>query len=445
MGDTDSLRNKMNWNARFSDRGQHIQRALRKIDEIHGNEAINVLANYPRRVSGTRIIELSNMWHERSYFILNSIFHGSSITGAFIESGQLYDTHGWREINSRLYRSRGLVLRALLAVLWQNDHLDDEYIDRIELLGIVSSASELAARCLQLIERFPIQSESTGTLPQSSGALRAELDPRAEDLYDARSNLSRTVGFIQKCVRDIPLMPEKIAIAPTLSQRARANVDIARMAQGLSLLRTVLISESLMSTSSCQQVADHWGIGLPYSAWLGPLEQYVPFTRRIATHQKPDGDALVATWLLDRFLFTADRVQVEFLPRNYVVTDDHHFDCVVDVGRSWNPELLHFDPKPRAFRHRDKTCATRLVWEELRRRGCQIEHLAELVDVVHDGDAASRLSKSQAYKESRKYGLHAQIKNVGRWAESAGILYHSIAMWLDGCFGISRVGSGHSD
>ena len=435
----------MNRTEPFSERGQHVQRAIRKLRQIHGDGAIRVLANYPRRVSGTRIIELSNMWPERSYFILDNLFRGGTITDAFISSGHSYDTHGWREINSRLYHSRGLVLRALLAALWQNHHLDDEYVDRIELLGIVNGASELAARCLQLIERFPIQCETIGSLPTSSRALRAELDPRAEDLYDARSNLSRTVGFIQKCVRDIPLMPEKIGTAPTLSQRARANVDIARMSQGLSLLRAVLTSESQMSNSSCQQVTDHWGIGVPYSAWLGPLEQHVPFTRRIATHHKPDGDALVATWLLDRFLFTADRVHVEFVPRNYLATDDHHFDSVVDVGRSWNPELLHFDHKPPAFRHRDKTCATRLVWEELRRRGCQIEHLEELVDVVHDGDAASRRGKSQAYKESRKHGLHAHIKYVSRWAESSEILYHSIAMWLDGCFDISQVGGGHSD
>lgn len=58
-----------------------------------------------------------------------------------------------------------------------------------------------------------------------------------------------------------------------------------------------------------------------------------PPTRRIATHKEPDADALAATWLAERFLFSGKACRVEFVAREYRVPAKCPFDAVLDVGR----------------------------------------------------------------------------------------------------------------
>ncbi len=37
--------------------------------------------------------------------------------------------------------------------------------------------------------------------------------------------------------------------------------------------------------------------------------------RRIATHRKPDADAIAASWLAEAYLFAGEKVEVAFVPR----------------------------------------------------------------------------------------------------------------------------------
>jgi len=37
--------------------------------------------------------------------------------------------------------------------------------------------------------------------------------------------------------------------------------------------------------------------------------------RRIATHRKPDADAIAASWLAEAYLFAGEDVAVDFVPR----------------------------------------------------------------------------------------------------------------------------------
>ena len=244
-------------------------------------------------------------------------------------------------------------------------------------------------------------------------------------------NLAQVCGFLRKCVRDIPEMPEKTGTAPTLNQRARANVELARLHRAYTLLQHVVEADGGPQPIYDETEADWLGIGLPYSPWLaGLLREFAP-ERHVAAHADPDADALTALWMLSRFLFTAQWVRVHFVSREHSFDIARQCDAAVGVGSVWNPAGLRFDHEPPAFPSPDLTCATRLVWEELQRRAADVGHLQGLVEVVHDGAAASRRTRSNVYRMSKRNGLHAHIKYVKRWAASDQLACHAVSLWLD--------------
>ena len=83
--------------------------------------------------------------------------------------------------------------------------------------------------------------------------------------------------------------------------------------------------------------------------------------RVIATHSKPDADAIAAAWLAETFLFPGEDVRVLFVPYLRPGQSCPAADCLVDIARTFDPERLNFDHKPPAFADRNATCATRLV------------------------------------------------------------------------------------
>src|SRR3954447_18726866 len=101
----------------------------------------------------------------------------------------------------------------------------------------------------------------------------------------------------------------------------------------------------------------------PGAALLSSLPEGV--VKRIATHSKPDADAVAAAWLAETFMFPGEDVEVVFVPRLRPGQPTPAADCVVDVGCAFDPKRLIFDHKPPAFADRNATCATRLVWEHL--------------------------------------------------------------------------------
>jgi hypothetical protein len=153
--------------------------------------------------------------------------------------------------------------------------------------------------------------------------------------------------------------------------------------------------------------------------------------RKVATHKKPDPDAIVATWLVERYLFKDEKVEVVFVELAYSVPDESPFDCIVDVGRTHDPARLLFDHKPPAFVDRNQTCATKLLWEHLLAQGKPVGALAELVEAVHDGDSVKRRGSSAVYKRSRKEGLHAEFAQARRSCQDDLALYRSLRCWLN--------------
>ena len=152
--------------------------------------------------------------------------------------------------------------------------------------------------------------------------------------------------------------------------------------------------------------------------------------KRIVTHKKPDADALVAIWLAARHLFGAEEVDVVFVGRNYILPTDLPPDCVVDVGRAYDPARLVFDHKPPAFPDRNLTCAARLVWEHLLALGEPVHHLRQLIQVIHEGDRRPAGKHTPALLLSKRQGFHAYISRL-RKSLNDQQLYRAARTWLD--------------
>jgi hypothetical protein len=152
--------------------------------------------------------------------------------------------------------------------------------------------------------------------------------------------------------------------------------------------------------------------------------------KRIVTHKKPDADALVASWLAARYLFEGEEAEVSFVARNYAVPTDRPPDCVVDVGRAYDPARLVFDHKPPAFPDRNQTCSARLLWEYLLALGKLVHHLEQLIQVVHEGDHRPPRKPSPDLLQSRRDGLHANIARLRQDYPDDQQLYRATRSWL---------------
>lgn len=149
--------------------------------------------------------------------------------------------------------------------------------------------------------------------------------------------------------------------------------------------------------------------------------------KRIATHKQPDGDALAALWLAERFLFVDEEIEIVFVSRGATI----EADCVVDVGNAHDPARLRFDHKPPAYADRNQHCATELLWQYLREQGKPVAHLSEWVSVVHEGDSTPPRSPSPALRSSRTEGYHRAVADARQTATDDLSLYRAVAAWLD--------------
>lgn len=148
---------------------------------------------------------------------------------------------------------------------------------------------------------------------------------------------------------------------------------------------------------------------------------------RIATHQKPDADALLSTYLLQRYAF-AGEAEIVFIGRGARLDG---FACAVDVGRQYDPARGRFDHKPPAFPDRNASCAARLVWEWLLAQGAEVGAWRELVAIVHQGDARPPRRAGPELEASRREGFHALVKAARLENASDAALYRRAVTWLD--------------
>lgn len=59
-----------------------------------------------------------------------------------------------------------------------------------------------------------------------------------------------------------------------------------------------------------------------------------------------------------------------------------------------------------------------------------MDHLADLVRLVHDGDSVKRRAGSAAYRRSRREGLHAAVADWKLSGVSDARLYQRTKAWL---------------
>lgn len=148
--------------------------------------------------------------------------------------------------------------------------------------------------------------------------------------------------------------------------------------------------------------------------------------KQIVTHTNPDLDAIVSAWLAQDYLFKDYDSEVLFVSRK-VPARLRNADCLVDVGNTYCPENYRFDHKPPAFENRNSTCATRLIWEYLRDTGADVAHLEPLVYITYQGDTHRN---SEALKQSRLNGPHAELAKLKAESKETTEVYHEMVRWL---------------
>lgn len=404
------------------------ERALAKLQDIHTLRVIEALLRQAPDLSDKHMIGLSNMWRERAADIIVSVTDGISFIEADKRSRGIYDTCRWGEVVSRLARGRGLVLGVAARLACQRRQFvqDDEQSQR--LLQQATRLRSDAQRLLNKLVRISPEMASGKTMNTVIPNVE-RFDASSETTFrEVSGHLALCSTFITKCVRDLPKVQKKTGLRPTLVERAKIGAEAARISVGAELVMVACRLDGAVPATT----RDRFGFGKRYAHWLAPLTSVIPFERTIATHAKSDADALVSAWLAERFLFADQKCRIVFVSRSYVPSEPKNYDCVVDVGRKHEPKRLWFDHKPPAFEHRDESCATRLIWNHLRSIGMPVGHLENLVDLIHDGDAATRRGSSSAYQQSRKSGIHAHIKHLRRLLTGDQMLYRAVAMWLDG-------------
>lgn len=149
--------------------------------------------------------------------------------------------------------------------------------------------------------------------------------------------------------------------------------------------------------------------------------------KQIITHANPDLDAIVSAWLAQDFLFQEHASEVLFVSRKVPEKLMLSADCLVDVGNTYCPENYRFDHKPPAFRNRNSTCATQLIWEYLLNIGRAVVHLKPLVEITYQGDTHRN---SEALQQSRIDGPHAELTKLKTEYRDTTEIYQQMVLWL---------------
>lgn len=149
--------------------------------------------------------------------------------------------------------------------------------------------------------------------------------------------------------------------------------------------------------------------------------------KNILTHRNPDLDAIVSAWLAQDFLFESEKSRVVFVSRKIPGRIRQTADCIVDVGNAYDPQHGFFDHKPPAFKNRNSTCASKLLYEYLRSLGRDIGHLESLIQITFEGDTHRHTA---TVKQSRRNGPHARLKHLKEKHREDAEVYARMIDWL---------------
>ncbi|MDM4019322.1 hypothetical protein [Roseiconus lacunae] len=389
-------------------------RTSRKINllvEVHGEKFLRLIED--GRIPPSALDNFFGRHLERQTAILDAMEQGASYAAAYSNSSGCFDTTSWAKLARRTATVRGLVLTSVTRIFRQTSR-------ETELPVAISLYSEIGSIVGQLLETVAEHSLIPAPKPsirksgqRKSVSDRAKVDSIIPSLRIAKSKLAKNLRDAQRFV-------DKTGESPSVENAARIAVECARIRNGIKLME--LSGQQGNDYVAATGLGDYLGIGNEYwSRFPTSLPIRRP-ERTIATHNDPDTDALVATWMAERYLYPNNTCQVAFIPRTRDQASLRGYDAVMDIG------CVH---KPPAFEDRNEHCAASLVFRHLADRGVDVEHLSELVTLVHDGDAAPRRGKSENYARSRERGLHAVVQHAKAYATSDAMCYQGVALYLD--------------
>ena len=343
------------------------------------------------RLPGRQVDDFFGRHEERQRMILLSMGEGTSYSAARKESQKSFDTKRWSKIPARSASCRGLVLKAVCGYVQNLDEL--QAVDSEEILLL---ADRIEAATREQIQRLAMIKTFDACEFGEPRKAKSVLDWKGQTANKAMTDLRTAKSKLEKNARDLPRMLDKLQMNPSIRDVAVTSIESSRILNGIKLLKRM----AEMGVDECPprtRDLDPWGIGVAYASHLQCLTHDQATSVRIATHRKPDADALVSSWIVDRFLLAAKQCQVEFVAYDFRPDAASGFDAVLDVGQRHDPSNLIFDHKPPAFQHRDEHCASSLAWKHVLSLGCPVPPLEQLVRVVHDGDAVTRRMKSTDY------------------------------------------------
>lgn len=134
--------------------------------------------------------------------------------------------------------------------------------------------------------------------------------------------------------------------------------------------------------------------------------------KTIVTHTNPDWDAIASAWLLKRYLPRLAEAEIKF-----VNTGNPDLEllasatAVVDTGKKYDPQILHFDHHHLAGVKANETCAAQQVYEHLKAQGLAPDYLKPLVKLVFQGDTGR---KTFSVTHSYQTGIHALLSGKKR-------------------------------
>ena len=367
--------------------------------------------------------------HEiRQQKILELFKSGSSYSAAYTATKLDFDTKRWSKFHARTAACRGLVLKVAfwlslgeVSVGTSDRKLILSMIDRIE--------AAVRGQLMSLGKHHLDESPKPYRLPPPLQDLNLDKQSLKKSITDLRTAASK----LEKNVRNAGVTYGVLDGKNNVRNLAQTAVDSGRILRGVDSIRLHLLPTGSGSPKRAT-IGDPWGVGGPYSRYFRMSYPVASDAAKIATHRTPDADAIVSTWLAQRYLFQNRPSTVQFVGREFGARQFKDFHAVLDVGRAYDPERYFFDHKPPAFSHRDQHCATSLVRDQVSKLGHPVAHLEGLVQVVHDGDAATRRGQSEAYARSRTNGLHAIINEARSIATSDQMLYRGVAELLHAQF-----------
>jgi len=384
---------------------ERLAAAVKEIEKNCGPGMRHLLSGYAA-LTAKEIVSLSNASSEYQHHVLARIRAGhANALNKTAACALVYETVGFYEVVNRMERALGEVRLEASFIAGQIDTNATELnrgSDRLVTLALVIESIKGIREIIQDLPTVPppkVKKKNNKPKKKSAPVVSDEL------------NAARGLGLLAKNNRNLPMLkPEH---HPTAKQSRRA-LDLCSKIAGVA-------------EPALRSAQERWG-RLDDQLWLRSPGS----TRRIITHDNPDGDAIVSAWLAERFLFADEKVDILFVPRGRALGCLRPGDCLVDVGKTHDPARFLFDHKPPALPSRHDSCAAMLVWEHLLDQGKPVQHLKPLILAVLAWDSFKRRKEFFGLASaSKQTGFHAVLDTAKQQGLNNVALYRDLRSWLD--------------